>query len=114
MTSMAVLKVEVTAEGPPAVVTAGAGVVHVGEVYEGPRRADLSFLREASSVVVAIGASEPLTPAVLRVTEGQSKSRGFGRSATIGLLIVTDSARGKIASVSLSVRRVAAIALIMR
>jgi hypothetical protein len=114
MTPAAILEIEVTAERSPAVVTAGAGVVPVGKVYEGTRRADLSFLREASSVVVTIGATEPLTTAVLRVTESQTKSRRVGRSATIALLIVADSARSKIASVCLSVRRVAAIALIMR
>jgi hypothetical protein len=32
MTSMAIFEIEVTAEGPPAVVTSCAGVVAVGEV----------------------------------------------------------------------------------
>lgn len=75
MTPAAILEIEVTAKSSLAVVTSCAGVVAVGEVREGAGRADLSFLRETGSVVMTVGAAEPLTSAVLRVTESQTECR---------------------------------------
>src|SRR6266481_1446106 len=78
MTSAAIFKIQISAEGSLAVMTSGAGVVSGGEVFERPRRTDLSFLRQASGVVVAIGAAETLAPAVFRVTERKAEGGRVG------------------------------------
>jgi hypothetical protein len=75
MTSAAILEIKVTAESSLTVVTGCAGVVAVGEVYKRPGRTDLFPLRETSSVVMTVRAAEPLTSAVLSVTERQAESR---------------------------------------
>ena len=63
---------------------------------------------------MTIGAAEPLTAAVLGVTESQTEGRRISRGPAIGLLIVTDSARGKVASFGLRVWSMATVALLMR
>jgi hypothetical protein len=73
MTPAAILKVQIAAEGTPSIMTSGASVVSAGEVFQGPRRADLSSLRQARGVIMAIGATETLPPAVLCVTERKTK-----------------------------------------
>ena len=78
MTSPAILEIQIAAKGSLAVMASSAGVVSAGEVFEGPRRADLSFLRQARRVVMTIRAAETLSPAVLRVTEGESKRGRVG------------------------------------
>jgi hypothetical protein len=78
MTSPAILEIQIAAKGSLAVMASSAGVVSAGEVFEGPRRADLSFLRQACRVVMTIGAAETLSPTVLRVTEGKSKRGRVG------------------------------------
>jgi len=78
MTSAAIFEIQISAEGSLAVMTSGAGVVSGGEVFERPRRTDLSFLRQARGVVVAIGAAEALASAVLRVTERKAEGGRVG------------------------------------
>ena len=78
MTSPATLEIQIAAERSPAVMTSGAGVVSGGEMFERPRRTDLSFLRQARGVVVAIGAAEALASAVLRVTERKAEGGRVG------------------------------------
>jgi len=78
MTPSAIFKIQIATEGPLAVMTSDAGSVSGGEVFEGPRRANLSFLRQARRVVMTIGAPETLAPAVLRVTEGKAKGGRVG------------------------------------
>lgn len=75
MTSPAGFEIQVATERSLAVMTSCAGVVSVGEVFDGARRADLSFLRQPRGVVMAIGAPETLAPTVLGVTEGPVERR---------------------------------------
>ena len=69
MAAPAGFEIQVAAERSLAVMTSRAGVVSGGEVFEGPRRADLSFLRQSRRVVVTVAATQMLAPAVLGVTE---------------------------------------------
>jgi hypothetical protein len=78
MTSSAIFKIQVAAEGSLAVMTSDAGSVSGREVFEGPRRANLSCLRQARRVVMTIRAPETLAPAVLRVTEGDPEGGRVG------------------------------------
>ena len=78
MTPAAIFKIQIAAEGSLAVMTSAAALVAAGEVFEGPRRADLSFLRQARSVIMAIGATETLPPTVLCVTEGETEAGRVG------------------------------------
>jgi len=78
MTSAAIFKIQISAEGSLAVMTSGASVVSGGEVFERPRRTDLSFLRQPDGVVVAIGAAETLASAMLRVTERKAEGGRVG------------------------------------
>ena len=73
MTSPAVFEIQIAAEGSLAIVTSRAGVVAVGEMFERPRRADLSLLWQRSSVVMTIGATDALARAVLCVTEAEAE-----------------------------------------
>ena len=70
MAAPAGFEIQVAAERSPAVMAGCAGVVSVGEMFDGPRRADLSFLRQAGGIAMAISATQTLAPAVLSVTEG--------------------------------------------
>lgn len=73
MTAPAGFEIQVAAERSLAIMTGRAGVVAVGKVFEGPRRADLSFLRQPGRVDVAVAATETLAPAVLGVTESPAE-----------------------------------------
>jgi hypothetical protein len=75
VTAAAILEIKVAAKRSLAIMTVGAGVVAVGEVYERPGRTDLSLLRETGSVVMTVRAAKPLTSAMLRVTECQAECR---------------------------------------
>ena len=111
---MAVLKIQIAAEGSLAIMTSGAGVVAAGEVFEAPRRADLSFLRQAGNVIMAIGATETLPPTVLCVTEGETEGGRVDCSSAVRLLIVTNPARCQVAPIGLRVRCMTGVALIVR
>jgi hypothetical protein len=114
MTSSTIFKIQVAAEGSLAVMTSDAGSVSGGEVFEGPRRTNLSFLRQARRVVMTIRAPETLAPAVLRVTEGDPEGGRVGWSSAKRFLIVTDPTRCQVASVGLRVWRMTGVALVMR
>ncbi len=73
MTSPAVFEIQIAAEGSLAIMTSRAGVIAVGEMFERPRRADLSPLRQTRSVVMTIGATDALARAVLCVTEAEAE-----------------------------------------
>ena len=99
MTALAVVEAEVAAEGPPAVVTRRAGLCACAcEVLGGVGGTDLSRLRRAGGDLVAIGARETLSCAVVRVAECVTKGARVGRRRTIRLLIVTDAARADLAA----------------
>jgi hypothetical protein len=78
MTPAAIFEIQIAAESSLAVMTSAARVVSGGKVFEGPRRTDLTLLRQARGVVMTIGAPEPLAPAVLRVTEGSAEGGRVG------------------------------------
>lgn len=75
VTPLAVLEIEI-AEGSPAIMTSCAGVVPVGEVFQGARRAHLSLLWQPGGVAVTIGATQTLGRAVFGVTESKAKRGG--------------------------------------
>ena len=95
-------------------MTSGAGVVAGREMFESPRRADLSSLRQPRGVVMTISTTETLARAVLCVTETEAECGCVGWGSGVRLLIVTDAARGQVVSVSLRVRSVTRVALVMR
>jgi hypothetical protein len=71
VTPLAVLEIEITSEGSPAIMTSSAGPVPGGEVFQSARRAHLSLLWKSGGVAVTIGATETLARAVLSVTESE-------------------------------------------
>jgi hypothetical protein len=73
VTSPAALEIQIAAEGSLAIMTSRAGVVAVGEMFERPRRTDLSFLWQPSGVVMTIGATDALARAMLGVTEAEAE-----------------------------------------
>ena len=95
-------------------MTSRAGVVAAGEVFKCPGRTDLSLLWQSCSVVMTVGAIEPLTAAVLRMTESETERGGVGRSPAVRFLIVTNTARCQVASIGLRVRSMTGVALVMR
>ena len=92
MTSPAVLEIQIAAKRSAAVVTCRACVIAGGEVFLRTRRIDLSFLRQAGCVVVAIGAIQTLARAVLRVTKADAIRNRISRRARVSFLRVTNSA----------------------
>jgi hypothetical protein len=98
MTSAAGLEIQIAAEGSFSIMTSGARVVAVGEVFQCPRRTNLASLRQSSGVTVTFGATETLTRAVLRVAERVTKRGRISRRSAIRFLIVTDAARCDVAS----------------
>jgi hypothetical protein len=73
MTAPAILEIQIAAKGAPAIMTSRAGVISGGEMFQRPRRSDLSFLRQSSGVVMTVCATESLARAVLRVTERETE-----------------------------------------
>ena len=73
MTAPAIFEIQIAAEGALAVMTSRAGVISGGEMFQGPRRADLSFLRQSRGVVMTVRATETLARDVLRVTESEAE-----------------------------------------
>ena len=114
MTAPAILEIQIAAERSLAIMTSRAGVVAAGEVFKCPGRADLALLWQSGSVVVTIGAPDPLARTVLGVTEANAERTRVGGSSAVTFLIVTDIARGKVSSIGLRVRSVAGVALVMR
>jgi len=98
VTTPAVLEIQIAAECAPAIVTGCAGIVSRREMFLSARRTDLSPLRQAGRVIVAVVTAEPLARAVLRVVEGEAKRGGVSRSPGVGFLIVTDIASGDVPS----------------
>jgi len=78
MTPAASFEIEITSEGSSPIMTSRTGVVSGGEVFQSARRADLSFLWQAGRVVMTISATQTLSPAVLRMTESETKRSGIG------------------------------------
>src|SRR2546430_15667988 len=82
VTSPAAFEIQIAAEGSLAIMTSRAGVVAVGEMFERPRRADLSPLRQTRCVGMTIGAADALPRAILCVTAAEAEgSRVSWRSA---------------------------------
>lgn len=99
MAALAVVEVEVAAEGAAAVVTSRAGLAACSvEMLGRIRRTDLSRLRRAGSDFVAIGAGETLSRAVVRVTERVAKGARVRARWTVGFLIVTNAAGADLAA----------------
>ena len=92
MTAPAILEIQIATKGPLAIMASRTGVVAAGEVFKCPGRADLSLLWQPGSVVVTIGATDPLARAVLSVTEAKSERTRVGGSSAVTLLSVTDTA----------------------
>ena len=114
MTAPAAFEIQIAAEGSLAIMTSRASVVAVGEMFQRPRRADLSPLRQARSVVMTIGATDALARTVLRVTEADAERFRVSRRSAIKLPIVTDSARCEVASVGLRAGSMTGVALVVR
>jgi len=73
MTAPTISEIQIAAEGALAVMTSRAGVISGGEMFQGPRRAELSFLRQPGGVAMTVRATETLARAVLRVTESETE-----------------------------------------
>lgn len=99
MTPLTVTESEIAAKRPPARVTRRASLSATErEVLSRSRRTHLPRLRCARRHFVAVSACEPLSRAVVGVTESETIGARVGARWTVAFLIVADTARRDLAA----------------